>query len=59
MWPALAKGGFWGQILKMSCWYGLILHNIGFKIMYETWQSLDNYIILWNLWLQLFWENLI
>jgi hypothetical protein len=43
MWPALAKGGSWGQILKMSCWYGLILHKIIFKMMYDTWQSLDNW----------------
>jgi hypothetical protein len=42
LWPALAKGGFWGQILKMSCWYGQILHTIIFKMMYDTWQSLDN-----------------
>jgi hypothetical protein len=31
--------------LKMSCWYGLILHNeIIFKIMFNTWQSLENWL---------------
>jgi hypothetical protein len=50
LWPALAKGGSWGQILKMSCWYGLILHKIIFKMMYDTWQSLDNWLtISWQL----------
>jgi hypothetical protein len=31
----LAKGGSWGQILKLDCWYGLILHKIILKMMYD------------------------
>jgi hypothetical protein len=33
LWQTLANS--WGQTLKMSCWYGLILHKIIFKMMYD------------------------
>jgi hypothetical protein len=31
MWPTLAKGGSWGQILKMSCWYGRFCTKLSLK----------------------------
>jgi hypothetical protein len=37
LWQKEALGP--GQILKMSYWYGLILHKIIIKMMYDTWHD--------------------